>query len=238
MTKIDSRLRGNDNPKTVVPAKAGTQHVDSRVRGNDVAHTADQRLMARIRERWGAAITEACRYSSVPEQFLAALVANESGQWILADKPIPPRFEKLVFNKLIAVQQGSLDHYGHIRREHLARLTGIEIKELASSWGLTQIMGCHTVGRPGGLSLIREDAGAHLKFALGLLAKFAEQYGLNVTLEFTEMFRCWNTGHPYDDPKTPRIEGRTHDPKYVERGLARMKIYKEFGHRGTEAQSL
>jgi hypothetical protein len=128
------------------------------------------------------------------------------------------------------VQLGHQPHYGPIYPGPLQRLTVEEIKALATSWGLTQVMGYHTVGRPGGIELLRDPA-THLKFALGLLAKFAEKYSLTVTLEFEELFRCWNTGAPYDDPKTPRIEGRTSDPRYVENGLARMKIYQDLDSR-------
>jgi len=32
------------------------------------------------------------------------------------------------------------------------------------------------------------------------------------------MFCCWNTGRPY---------GKTFDPDYVEKGLRRMRIYRQ-----------
>ena len=53
--------------------------------------------------------------------------------------------------------------------------------------------------------------------ALRLLAEFAAGYQLDLGHEFPEMFCCWNTGRPY---------GRTYDPHYVARGLARMELYR------------
>jgi len=168
--------------------------------------------MQRIHAQWGEAISAACKYSSVPPAFLAALIALESG-----GEPAAKRFEKHVYNKLISVQRGYADRYGALSRRDLQPLSDDGIRNLATSWGLTQIMGYHVARRPGGIEILL-NVETHLKFALGLLAEFAERYGLNVTLEFAELFRCWNTGKPY---------GETYDPKYVENGLRRLAIYRE-----------
>jgi hypothetical protein len=90
------------------------------------------------------------------------------------------------------------------------------LRELATSWGLTQIMGYHLVGRKGTVRDLLEPR-FHFRLALELLAQFAERYQLDLAREFTEMFRCWNTGQPY---------GETFDPHYVEKGLRRMEIYR------------
>jgi len=178
--------------------------------------------MRRIHTRWGAAIQEACRFSSVPPEFLAALIANES-----AGKPDAKRFERRVFPRLKQLRAGEISVYNKLRHQDVRGLDDSALHSFATSWGLTQIMGYHTFGRGGGLALIRGDPVVHLKFALGLLAEFAERYQLNLVADFEELFRCWNTGAPYDDPQTARIEGRTHDPRYVENGLARMEIYRQ-----------
>ena len=177
--------------------------------------------MLRIKTRWGPAIQEACKYSSVPQEFLAALIANESGGNSEAQ-----RFERGVFRKLCAVRAGDLREYGGITHAFLASTEDTSLRDWATSWGLTQIMGYHVARRPGGVEILKVPA-SHLKFALGLLGEFVEHLQLNPKAEFEEMFRCWNSGAPYDDAKTARIEGKTFDPKYVARGLARMKIYRE-----------
>ena len=177
--------------------------------------------MNRIHQQWGPAITEACKYSSVPPEFLAALIAGESG-----GDPEAKRFEPGVFRKLCVVRAGLLREYAGITHDFLASTEDMTLRDWATSWGLTQVMGYHTARRPGGVVILKDPAN-HLKFALGLLGEFVERFQLHPQLEFEEMFRCWNSGAPYDDPKTARVEGRTHDPKYVARGLARMKIYYE-----------
>jgi len=176
--------------------------------------------MLRIKTRWHAAITEACKYSSVPPEFLAALIAGESG-----GNPDAQRFEPRVFRKLCVVRSGLSREYAGITHDFLASTEDMTLRDWATSWGLTQVMGYHVARRPGGVAILKDPA-THLKFALGLLGEFVERFQLNPKLEFEEMFRCWNSGAPYDDPQTPRIEGRTHDPKYVARGLARMEIYR------------
>lgn len=226
-----------ENRKSVVPAEAGTQKLDSRrppVKpggGNDQGSPshAEFRLMNRIHRQWGAAIDAACQYSSVPRAFLAALMALESG-----GDPAAKRFERHVYNKLINVQRGFADHYGALSHGELKRFSNDGIRNFATSWGLTQVMGYHVARRPGGIELLINPE-THLKFALGMLAEFAERFGLNATQEFAELLRCWNTGAPYDDPSTPRIEGRTHDPHYVANGLRRMEIYKRILSGGNKA---
>ena len=168
--------------------------------------------MNRIHQQFGAAIQEACKYSSIPAEFLAALIANESGGDSTAR-----RFEKGIYARFLRIHQGAPEHYGALTAEMLRSAQDDTLREWSTSWGLTQIMGYHTAGRPGGIALLQDPA-SNLKFALGMLAQFAERYGLRLTLEFAEMFRCWNTGGPYKP---------TFDPKYVEHGLARMKIYRE-----------
>jgi hypothetical protein len=200
---------------------------------------AEGRLLARIRERWQAHIAEACRYSSVPAAFVAALIANES-----AGDPGAVRFEPAVYRHLAAVAVGKARRYGSIargaleaetadilhpkaaafhaafltpgfgeaHRSELARTPDDALRELATSWGLTQIMGYHLVGRAGTPRDLAEP-----RFALRLtivLAELAERFELNLARDFAEMFRCWNTGQPY---------GATFDPAYVDQGLWRME---------------
>ncbi len=204
----------------------------------------EARLMVRVRDRWRQELIEACRYSSVPEAFLGALVANESG-----GNPQAKRFEPAVYRHLRRLAEGQAARYGAVtlislEREladmlrpkadsyhaaHLsdafaaansspiAALADEALRELATSWGLTQIMGYHMVGRPGTARDLLEPR-LHFRVALELLAQFAQRFQLDLRREFSEMFRCWNTGQPY---------GATTDPAYVEKGLRRMEIYVE-----------
>lgn len=189
---------------------------------------SDQQLMQGIKTGWGAAITEACKTSSVPEAFLAALIANESGGHNDAR-----RFEPKVLLSLWEVLLGRKTNYGSIgRTELVAFVSGVStpifnppqslpadsfqrVDALASSWGLTQIMGWHVLGTSHGLDDLKLPE-VHLELALQMLAAFATEFSLDVTKDFEELFRCWNTGRP---------DGQTFDPAYVNNGLARMAIW-------------
>jgi len=184
--------------------------------------------MEAIHQRFGELIAHVCRYSSIPPEFIAALIANESGSYVHDNKPIPQRFEKHILRKLKEVRDGKRLEYAGLTLADLKDTSDELLRADASSWGLTQIMGYHVI-KNGFPPFKLNDPEVNLTKAIALLRDFAGHFQLDVTLEFEEMFRCWNTGAPYDDPKTPRVEGRTHDPKYVEKGLARMGIYKELG---------
>ncbi len=190
-------------------------------------------LMSSIREHWGGTIEEACKASSVPPAFLAALIANESG-----GKNDAERFEPAVFERLKAVLLGARPHYAPagIRRP----LTAADLRSycdpgvgeergsfadslqclhnLATSWGLTQIMGWHLVEFQSGLGTAwLATPGGNLTFSTRLLAWFSEHYSLDLAADFEPLFHCWNTGEP---------TGETYDPQYVPNGLARMALYE------------
>ena len=201
-------------------------------------------LIRRVWQHHHPFILEACKSSSVPPEFLGALTANESG-----GNPRAARFEPAVYAHLKAVAAGRADGFGAVRAGSLAaeltdmrqakaapfhatfldapfaaahagdlaRAEDAALRELATSWGLTQIMGYHMVGRPGTARDLLEPS-LHYRVALALLAEFAARYQLDLARECEEMFRCWNTGRPY---------GQTADPAYVEKGLRRMKLYRE-----------
>jgi len=221
------------------PARAAAAALGSRA---DEARQREVKLLRRVQERCQAVLAEACRYSSVPPAFLAALVANESGGDANAK-----RFEPAAYHHLKSLAAGKRPTYcGHDRASlegeiaemlhpksatfhgpflnalgerharDLAARQDEALRELATSWGYTQIMGYHLVGRPGTVLNLLEPP-FHCRFALELLADFAERYQLDLTRDFAELFRCWNTGEPY---------GATFDPAYVEKGLRRMEIYQ------------
>jgi len=102
-------------------------------------------------------------------------------------------------------------------RPAIASLQDEALRELATSWGLTQIMGYHMVGRRGTVRDLIEPE-FHYGVAVELLEEFAGRFELDLGSEFAAMFRCWNTGSPY---------GVTFDPNYVENGLRRMESYRE-----------
>jgi hypothetical protein len=96
----------------------------------------------------------------------------------------------------------------------------LRLQELATSFGLTQIMAWHLLefkgmaGFPASISDLQDPA-KNLSCAVALLSYFVEHYQLAWDA-YEELFRCWNTGEP---------NGATFDPQYVPNGLARMAAY-------------
>lgn len=154
----------------------------------------------------------------VAPEFLAALTANESG-----GDPDARRFEPGVYKHLMDVFEGRAPAYGSIRKPTLDHKVAGDpapadvIRSLATSWGLTQIMGYHMLGRPEPVEKLREPA-FHYQMAAKLLREFAAQHHLDLQRDFEALFRCWNTGRP---------DGRTFDPAYVENGLRRIEVYRQ-----------
>jgi len=234
-------------------------------------YMAEQKLMARVFDRCHAAILPVCRCSSLPPEFLGALTANETGGNPKAARFEPavyrhllavvagqsPAYGPLKADRLLAslgrVVHPKADGYHaqvltpQFASRHVDSLSSLEderLRELASSWGFTQIMGYHVLGRASAARVsgasnpkseisnlrfeisdtdpkILLDPTTHFRVALELLADFCERFQLDPRREFEEMFRCWNTGQPY---------GATYDPHYAENGLRRMKIYVEVAH--------
>ena len=185
----------------------------------------------------GGTIRAACRASSIPENFLAALVAGESGGDFNAK-----RFEPAVLSHLWEVCVGRKAAFGSIGGRDLLlyvmpksvselRADGAttatisdalavamqRLDSLATSWGLTQIMGYHVLEVGKTVDMLRTPDG-NLNFAIAMLTRFAARFHLDVTEDFGDLFRCWNTGQP---------DGKTFDPDYVVNGINRMSIWPQ-----------
>jgi hypothetical protein len=198
-------------------------------------------------------IQEACGLSSVRPEFLGALTANESGGNPAAVRFEPsvyrhlkavaagerPRYggigaEALCeeLTEVLHPKTGEFHEkflhslFANGQASGLSHLADEALRELASSWGFTQIMGFHLIGRHGTVGDLLEPR-FHYHLANQLLAEFAESYQLDLAREFEELFRCWNTGRP---------EGKTADPAYARNGLRRMELYRELVMQRKEGQ--
>jgi hypothetical protein len=204
-------------------------------------------LMQSIYSQWGELIDSACKLSSVPPAFLAALVANESG-----GVSVRKRFEPHVLAALWQVLMGRTAAYGSIGRDDVLKfvmnadpastdplllgnspspLFGVTTEmllfdTLATSWGLVQIMGYEAVEfHTNGVKALQSPS-SELPIALKMLAQFAQRFdldlamkpGVNADADAAGFFSCWNTGRPHSP---------TADPLYVPNGLKRMKIYAQ-----------
>ena len=191
---------------------------------NTIDPTPDQILMKKIRIDMKDAISAAIAETPFSESFIAALVANESG-----GNPAVTRFEPKVFVDLAFVLAGIKPAYGSIGTEDLKdSIPGtvapsfLRIRDLATSWGPTQIMGYHSVSGNYPLSELSQ-IDTHFPRCVSILRDFLKEWHLdrktaNPAFRFEEsLFKCWNTGRP---------DGVTADPNYAARGLGRMLIYE------------
>lgn len=183
-------------------------------------------LMQGIHALLGAKIHTAAGQSSIPEHFVAALVANESGGNLAAK-----RFEPGVLISLWEVLLGRKTNFGSIGRAELiryvAKSAGVfvpanlpadafqRVDALATSWGYTQIMGYNAMAEGKTIDTLQDPVGS-LDFTIVLLARFIHTFQLDPRSEFKEMFECWNGGHP---------GAKTADPQYVANGNRRAQIY-------------
>ena len=217
--------------------------------------TGEPALIQRVFDRCQRYLEPVCRTSSVPIEFLAALTANESAGNLDACRFEPavylhlkavasgqtpaygsiraasfaPEIEDMLHPKAAEFHQRYLTApFGANHAEELAAVQDDLLRELSTSWGFTQIMGYHVLGRAGRVPQVRDlvDPAVHYLIALELLAEFAHDYHLDPGREFEEMFRCWNTGRPY---------GKTFDPDYAANGVRRMALYQTIRRGATSA---
>jgi hypothetical protein len=196
-------------------------------------------LMHSIREKFNAEIQEATAGTLIVPEFMAALIANESN-----GDPTKKRFEKNVLLQLWEVSQGRAAAFGSIRRENLMlsvvphpipdagtggpageawRSMSVvsnalqNLDSLATSWGLTQIMGYESIalGFPVADLQIPGDS---LHQTQRMLSDFAAEFKLNPQADFAQLFDCWNTGRPH---------AATADPQYIVNATSRMQIYRD-----------
>jgi hypothetical protein len=196
----------------------------------------DLELMQSIHTKYGAAIEFTCKQllhaggPGVSPSFVAALIANESGGNLAAK-----RFEKGVLIDLWDVLMGRSAAYGSIGAQDLWTFLANSpvispfnivvsdavnrLDALATSWGLTQIMGYEVFDfsavSPTIDKLQTVDGG--LQLTLLMLAKFAARFQFDLATDAKDMFDCWNTGRP---------NVRTFDPQYIPNGLRRMALYQ------------
>ncbi len=173
-------------------------------------------LAAQIRSQLGVRIKAATDGSLASQSLLAGLISVESAK--NADGSInetSTRFEKGVYLKLLSVRDGVRTSYNNIHRNQLTGMSDAAIKNLATSYSLTQIMGYHLFTLKCTIAELR-DPERHLYYACDLL-EITSKVFLKQN-RFEPVFRIWNSGSP---------EGKTYDPSYVFNALAVKSAYRE-----------
>jgi ketosteroid isomerase-like protein len=169
-----------------------------------------------IFDRFGRLIHDACANTGVRESFLAGFTGVEAG--IDRNGQIMPnakRFEKGVYHHLISVRDGLLHSYDNITRKDLAGMSDDAIRNLATSWGCTQIMGWHLIHNLKGTIEDLRDINQHFRYTVQLLKLVGGRYMRDGDL--ASVLHIWNTGH---------ANGKTYHEDYVTNALKVAKFYE------------
>jgi hypothetical protein len=196
---------GNPNAKRFEPAVY--RHLKDVAAGRVVAYGAITKpLIAKDIERAEGTESHPSSGSAAQESAPAGKAGAQAG----ARETLPAKAEEYHAVHLTAV---FADESG----KAAANLQDDAIRDLATSWGLTQIMGYHMLGRPEPVAMLREPE-FHYRMAAELIHTFAVRFHLNAQRDFEALFRCWNTGRP---------DGITYDPAYVQKGLRRAALARQ-----------
>ncbi len=169
----------------------------------------DDAIMYHIYSIYNQKITEATRGTEIPAEFLASLISLES---------YPPgnflseRFEPKIYERLLNLKKYG-QPFSNIQREKIIHLSDFELKQLATSYGLTQIMGYHCLEL--GCSIEDLKGEDHLLWSIAFIRKHYLKCILQKQWDIC--FRIHNTGNP---------SGKTHNKGYVQKGIKRMEYYK------------
>jgi len=156
--------------------------------------------------------------NSIPDSFWGALTCGETGAYLWHDLTVPAREEPAVLRHFENVLSGAEEAYGGFKQAELSRLSSDQVKALASSHGLTQVMGYNALSMGFEVSDL-DDPHKHFDIAAALMARFCEQFGLDPLKDFEDMATCWNAGHP--GPTAHTIP-----PEYAANVILRMQIWE------------
>ena len=159
-------------------------------------------------------IEQATRGTPVRPAYLAALISLESHP---AGNPDSRRFEPAVYRGLVDLRDSGRA-WGGVQRSKIRSASDARLRALATSYGLTQIMGYHCLEL--GCSIEDLTAAQQLYWSVAYMRVHYEQELQRSNWE--RCFRMHNTGRP---------DGIPNRRDYVERGLTRMSYYEHWEER-------
>ena len=107
-------------------------------------------------------------------------------------------------------------HFGSLTTNQLVHYNDVDIHNLSSSYGLTQIMGYESLSLNFPLPNL-DIPETHFRIASLVMGQFLTHWGLNPTKDFDKMAHSWNSGRP---------GGATWDPNYTSNLLTRKSIWE------------
>jgi hypothetical protein len=171
----------------------------------------------------GRKILAAVAGTNIDPAFLAGKIGVEAG--VRGGKIIESatRFESGVFQDLkdlrdkgwCIVGGKTKNNYSGVSRQQIMGASEAALKALATSYGLSQIMGWHMINNLKGTISDLRDPDKHLIYTIKLMELVTGQFLTNKNYE--ACLRIWNTGKP---------TGKTYDPNYVFNALQVMKFAK------------
>ena len=127
------------------------------------------------------------------------------------------RFEAHIYQRLLALKQEGRA-FGSISRKKLLKYSDQELRQFATSYGPTQMMGYHCLQINCSISDLKGPY--HLQWAAAWMEANYGSYALRG--DWAACFRIHNTGRP---------NGKTYHANYVQKGLQRMNYYEKWLHR-------
>lgn len=170
--------------------------------------------LQRTETNYGDKVDSLSKVFNLPAHYLKALITLEcSGR-----TEFEPRFEPHIYRQLKQVRDRHKKSFGSITHKTLKNASDNALKNLATSWGPFQLMGYQCIE----LDVVLQDIRGENAVYWGIFW-INKRYGKKLRREhFEDAFHIHNTGQPLPKNKQPR----THDPKYIEKGLQYMAFFK------------
>ena len=171
-------------------------------------------LASKLRANYAEEIEEICQAQKIPSEYFKALAILECS----AEKPPKSRYEPKVYERLREVKEGKKPAYGSLKHAQLKDLSPEQLKDMATSWGVFQLMGYHAYG----LDIAPRDLEGAEGIRLSIIW-IEKAYGQYIRKgDFANAFHIHNTGKPIVNG-----EYETYSADYIPRGLEYIKLFQE-----------
>ena len=199
----------------VVYRKSISQLIDEVFSSSAAVNVETAFYVQKFYSSYGDQVDVLAQKFDLPASYLKALIILESS----AKKKVDSRFEKHVYSHLQDVRAGKRRRYENITPTTIHDASDGALKNLASSWGPFQLMGYKCVLLNINVADVRGEDSLYwgVKWIDLTYGDYLRQG------KYQDAFHIHNTGRPYPKNGKPR----THDPKYVDNGLAYMKAFSK-----------
>jgi hypothetical protein len=170
--------------------------------------------LGKLRANYAHEIEEVCAEYNLPAEYFKALAILECS----AEKPPQSRFEPKVFERLNEVKMNKKPNYSNLKHPQLKNLTEEQLRDMATSWGVFQIMGYHAYSI--GIAPRDLQGSDGLRQSIVWIDKSYGQYLRK--RDFANALHLHNVGKPI--PITGEYE--TYSPNYIPRGLEFIKHFE------------